>query len=141
MALRRIELVCGVVGGLLGFVVLGLALFAPLNMICSTGTEPSIGGSCVRMNGIQSQGLTDLWLPVLLFAVPLFGIILFAVWHSRDRSMPVLLPLWVCTVMTCVLSVLARTSIGLYFVPADLLALAAAIMGFVATLKRSPAHV
>jgi hypothetical protein len=77
---------------------------------------------------------------VLLFAVPLLGIILFVIWHSRNRTLPVLLPLWVCTIMVCVLSVLARTSIGIYFVPADLLALAAAIIGSIAALQSSPAR-
>lgn len=77
---------------------------------------------------------------VLLFAAPLFGIILFAVWHSRTRSLASLVFLWVCAVMVCVLSVLALTSIGVYFLPADLLALVAAIAGFVAAQRRVPAQ-
>jgi hypothetical protein len=137
---QRIELTCGVLGGALGFAVLGLAVFAPLNMICSAGTG-SIQGGCVKESAIQSQGLANLWLPVLLFAVPLLGIILFVIWHSRNQTLPVLLPLWVCTIMVCVLSVLARTSIGIYFVPADVLALAGAIIGSMATLQPSPARV
>jgi hypothetical protein len=141
MDYRRIELVCGALGGVLGFVVLGLVLFAPLNMICSAGTEPSIRGGCVRMSGVQSQGLANLWLPVLLFAVPFFGVILFAVWRSRSRSMTSLVVLWVCAVAVSVLSVLALTSIGVYFIPADLLSLAAAIVGTVAAQRRVPAQV
>jgi hypothetical protein len=141
MIWRRIELVCGVIGGVLGFAVLGLALFAPLNMICSAGTGPEVRGGCVFMSAIQSQGLANLWLPVALFAVPLLGIILFVVWHSRTPILPVLVPLWVCTVMVCVVSVLARTSVGIYFVPADVLALAAAITGSIAGQQGTPARV
>jgi hypothetical protein len=129
---QRIELVCGVLGGALGFAVLGLALFAPLNMICGAGTGPRVRGGCVFMSSIQSEGLANLWLPVALFAVPLLGIILFVIWHSRTPTLPVLVPLWVCTLMVCVVSVLARTSIGTYFVPADVLALAAVITGSIA---------
>jgi hypothetical protein len=141
MVWRRIELTCGVLGGALGFAVLGLALFAPLNMICSSGTGPRVRGGCDFMSAIQSQGLANLWLPVALFAVPLLGIILFVIWHSRTQSLPVLVPLWVCTLMVCVVSVLSRTSIGVYFVPADVLALAGVITGSIAGQRGIPARV
>jgi hypothetical protein len=141
MDYRRIEMVSGILSGVLGFIVLGLALVAPLSMICSAGAEPSIRGGCVRINAIQSQGLTNLWVPVLAFAVPFSGIILFGVWHSRTRSLASLVALWVCAVAVSVLSVLALTSIGVYFIPADLLGLAAAIIGAMAAQRRVPAQV
>jgi hypothetical protein len=141
METRRIELVCGVLGGALGLVALGVGLFAPLDMECTSLANQPGPGDCVRMSVVQSQGIASLQFVIALIAGLSLGILLFATWHSLARSLIALVLLWVCTVLLCFLTLIAIFSIGIFFVPADALALAASIIGIVVAQRRMPAHV
>lgn len=114
MQSQRVELYCGVVGGVLALAALALGIGAALQM----------------------QPLQTLWFAITVFGVPSLGILVFSVWHSRSRSVPALILLIVSTLALMVWTVLGGFSIGLLFVPADLLALAAIIAGSVAATQR-----
>jgi hypothetical protein len=117
MESRRIELVCGVLGGALGLTALG-----------------------VDVSAVQMQGLEILWLPITLWGGLWLGVVLCAVWHSLVRSLPALVLLWVYTVLLCLATLPGLIAhIGVVFVPADVLALGASIAGTVAAQQRAPA--
>lgn len=138
---RRVELICGALGGTLGLVALGVALLAPVGTRCvSTTVTPGVSG-CTRVNLVEMQGLESLSFAIILFGGLSLGVLLFAVGHALVRSLPLLVLLWVCAILLWVATVLALLSIGLFFVPADLLAIAASIAGTVAAGRRLPAQV
>jgi hypothetical protein len=137
---RRLELVCGVLGGALGLAALGVALFAPLGTKCIDTTTPGSQSGCFPESLVQLQGLASLSFAITLFGGLSLGIILFALWHSRARSLPALVLLWVCTALLWFATLLAALSIGVLFVPADVLALMASIAGTMAARQRVPAH-
>jgi hypothetical protein len=150
MVTRRIELACGVLGGVLGFIALGVELFAPVwQWFCI----PDFGQSSCNpdVTGIQyafqlGQGGIVLFYTTVV-AVPSLGIVLSAIWHSRTQSLPALVLLWVCTVLLGAQTVYIGLShpfgphgvLG-FFVPACVLALGASIVGTVAARQRVPAH-
>jgi hypothetical protein len=120
---------------------LGTALFAPLGMVCYSGTTPSpIQGGCHPISAVQQQGLASLSLAIALFGGLSLGILLFAVWHSQTGNLLALVLLWVCTVLLLGSMVLALLSIGVLFVPAVVLALVSSIAATVAPRQRVPAH-
>jgi hypothetical protein len=138
---RRVELVCGVLGGTLGLVALGVALFAPLGMRCVTTTvSPGVSG-CSHVSLVEMQGLAGLSFAILIFSGPSLGVLLFSVWHNLTREGSLLVLLWASTILLWFATVLGLLSIGLFFVPADALALAASIAGTVAARRRLPARV
>lgn len=141
MGSRRVELVCGVLGGVLGLAALGVALFAPLSTECIDTTGPSGQAGCFSVSQVQVQGLASLTFAITLFGGLSLGIAVFALWHSLARSLPALVLLWVCMALLWGVTVLALFSIGALFVPADVLALVASIAGTVAAGQRIPAHV
>jgi hypothetical protein len=140
MQSRRFELVCGVLAGVLGLSALGFGLFAPLGTECVDTTAPGGQIGCFHVSQVQIQGLASLSFAIVLFGGLALGIALFAAWHSLTRSLPALVLLWACTLLLYFATLLALLSIGLLFVPADALALAASIAGTVAARQRSPAH-
>lgn len=115
---RRVELYCGVLGGVLALAALtfGIAM------------------------AVQMQPLNTLWFAITVFGVPSLGILLFSVWHSQSRNVAALLLLIASTLALMVWTYLGGFSIGLFFIPADLLALAAIIAGIVAASQRAPVH-
>lgn len=134
---RRIELMCGVLSGVLGLAALGVGLFAPLGIQCTAAPGPSSTGGCVGVSLVQAQGLASLSFAITLFGALSVGIVLFAVWHSRARQLPALVLLWTCTALLYFATLLALLSIGVFFLPADALALVAGVAG-IATQSASP---
>lgn len=118
MRAQRVELYCGVLGGVLALAALAFGMSIAL----------------------QLQPLDTLWFAMTVFGVPSLGILLFSVWHSRSRSVAALILLIASTLALMVWTVLGGFSIGLFFIPADLLALAAIVAGLVAALQRVPVH-
>ncbi len=141
MRTRRLELICGVLGGVLGLATLGVALFAPLSLRCYATTLSTPIPGCFRVSQVQVQGLASLAFAITLFGGLSLGIALFALWHSLARSLPALILLWACTALLWGATLLALLSIGVLFVPADALALVACIAGTMAAGQRIPAHV
>jgi hypothetical protein len=127
---RRIELVCGLLAGVLGPLTLGLALFLPSG-VTSTGMHESL---------VEVEGLANLSGAILLFGTLLLGIAVFAALHSLTGVSRWLTLLWVWVVLLDGAMFLAFLTIGLYFVPTLALALAAAIAGSACTRERMPAH-
>ena len=153
---RRIEIVCGALGGALGLAALGVWLFAPLGMklISTRGIQ---GPLYVPASFWQLYGLASLLSPITAVSGLALGIVLFALWHSRARSLPALILLWGCMALlgvACVATVMAllpnisdlfaHRGGGVLFVLLVLvpvLALVASIAGTVAARQRVPAHV
>jgi hypothetical protein len=141
MRARRIARITGVLSGMLGLAALGTALFAPLNMVCYSGTPSPLHGGCQPISLVQQQGLSSLAFAITLFGGLSLGILLFSLWHSLTQSILALVLLWACTVLLFGATVLALLSIGLLFVPALVLALVSSIVSTVAPRQRVPAHV
>jgi hypothetical protein len=141
MESRHIELVCGALGGILGLAALAVGLFAPLGTECTDISDPTGPGACVHVSAVQFQGLASLWFAITLFGGLSLSIILFAVWHSLARSLPALMLLWVCTVLLCVSAALTLSLLGVFFVPAGVLAIIASAVGTTEAQQRVPAHV
>jgi hypothetical protein len=141
MRSQRLELICGVLGGALGLAALGVALFAPLGVRCVDTTVSSSASGCSPVNLIQMQDLASLTFAITLFGGLSLSIILFAVGHSLTHTLPLLIALWVFTMLLWFATLLGALSIGLFFVPADGLALVAAIAGTVFAGQRVPARV
>jgi hypothetical protein len=137
---RRVELIAGVLGGALGLLALGTALFAPLGMQCVDSTTPGGESGCFPVSLVQVEGLADLSFAITLFGLLSVGIALFTLWHVLTHSVAALVLLWVCTVLLYFATLLGALSIGLFFLPADVLALIASIAGTVAP-RRRPAQV
>ena len=139
MRLRRIELVCGVLGGLLGLAALAVGLFAPLGTECtSAGLSPV--DSCTNVSVVENQGLASLWFAIALFGGLSLAVIIFSLWHSLAPNLPLLILLWISVGLLCVLTVLALLSIGILFLPGDALAVTAAILGTIAATQPIPAR-
>ena len=138
MKARRLELFAGVLSGVCGLAALGVGLFAPLGTECVDTAVPSSSSSCSPINLVQEQGLASLSLVIALFGALSLGVIILAVVHSLTRATALLILLWVCTALLYFSTLIALLSIGLFFVPADLLALAASIAGTVAPQRSAP---
>jgi hypothetical protein len=139
MILRRIELVCGVLGGLLGLAALAVGLFAPMGTSCtSLGTTPV--DSCRSVSVVENQGLASLWLAIALFGGLSLAVLIFSLWHSLAPNLPLLILLWLAVGSLCVVTILALLSIGILFLPGDALAVTAAIVGTVAATQPTPAR-
>jgi magnesium-transporting ATPase (P-type) len=139
MKSRRIELVCGLLGGILGLAALAVGLFAPLGTECTDIADPNGPGTCVQVSAVQIQGLASLWFAITVLGGLSLGIILFAVWHSLAHNHPALMLLWMCTVLLCVSAVLTLSLLGVFFVPAAVLAITASAVGTKVAQQRVPA--
>ncbi len=76
MVSRRIEMVCGVLGGALGLAALGVGLFAPLWTLYCVPRGSGVGDldcgskfSAVQM-AVGFQELASLWFAIALFGAP-----------------------------------------------------------------------
>lgn len=135
---RRIELILGLVTAFLGLVALAVALGAPLGTEtrgCSTsagiGQAPTVDCSQAgtrHISQIEVQGLVSLLPAILAFSAVLLAIAGFAYVHSRSGARSSLTFLWIFTVLLWVMMLLAALSIGVFLVPAALVALVTAIL-------------
>ena len=141
MWLRRLELLAGVLAGALGLAALGYALFAPLSEECVGSSTPDgqTISTCSSVSLAQAQGLGSLSFAITLFGGLSLGVAVFAVSHSLLQRPRLLVLLWVCAVLLCFATLLAMFSIGMFFVPADALALLACIIGTIASQQPAPA--
>jgi len=139
MRLNRIELLCGVLAGTLGLAALAAGLFVPLGTSCNSA-GPTPVDSCTNVSVVEMQGLASLWLAIALFGGLSLAILLFSLWHSLAPNLPVLILLWISAGLLCLLTIVAILSIGILFVPADALAITAAILGTSAGTRPRPAH-
>ena len=137
MWLRRLELLAGVLGGALGLAALGYALFAPLGEQCTNSSTQGNQSICSPVSLAQAQGLASLSFAVTLFGGLSLGVAVFAVCHSLLQRPALLTLLWVCAVLLCFATLLAVLTIGVFFVPADALALLACVTGTLAS-RRQP---
>ena len=139
MRLRRIELVCGVLGGLLGLAALAAGLFAPLGTSCTSVAGSSVD-RCTSVSVAQNQGLASLWFAIALFSGLSIAVMIFSLWHSLAPSLPLLILLWVSVGLLCLMTIAALLSIGILFLPGDALAITAAILGSRVGTQSTPAH-
>ena len=135
MWLRRLELLAGVLAGALGLAALGFALFAPLSEECVGSSTPDgqTISTCSSISLVQAQGLASLSFAIALFGGLSLGVAVFAICHSLLQRPRLLVLLWVCAVLLCFATLLAVLTIGVFFVPADALALLASIAGTMAS--------
>lgn len=136
MRSQRLELISGVLAGVLGLAALGVALFAPLGTRCVTTTTSPNASGCSPVSLVQMQSLDSLSFAILLFGGLSLAILLITLAHSLTRSLPLFILLWVFTGLLWFATLLGALSIGLFFVPADILALVAAIAGTISTSQR-----
>jgi hypothetical protein len=136
MWLRRLELLGGVLGGILGLTALSYALFAPLGKECIGSSVPGRPSTCHATSLLQAQGLASLSFTIVLFGGLSLGLALGAVGHSLRRHAMLLTLLWVCTMLLLAASLLALLSIGVFFMPAAILALLTSIVGTLAGQQR-----
>lgn len=139
MWLRRLELFGGVLGGALGLAALSFALFAPLGEQCSGSSTLGGQSTCTSISLAQAQGLANLSFAISLFGGLSLGVAILAVCHSFLKRPMLLILLWLCTGLLCFVTLLAVLSIGVFFVPADILALLASITGTLASQQPVPA--
>lgn len=141
MWLRRLELLAGALGGALGLVALGYALFAPLSEECTGSSTPDgqTISTCSSISIAQAQGLGSLSFAIALFGSLSLGVAIFTICHSLLQRPMLLVLLWICAILLCFATLLAMFSIGMFFVPADALALVASIIGTVASVQPAPA--
>jgi hypothetical protein len=136
---RRLELLAGVLAGALGLAALGYALFAPLGEQCTNSSTQDNQSICSPVSLVQAQGLASLSFAITLFGGLSLGIAIFAICHSLFQRSALLVFLWICAILLCIATLLAILSIGIYFVPADALALLACITGTIASRQPVPA--
>lgn len=140
MRSRRVELICGVLGGALGLVALGVVLFAPLTRTCVGGAATHARDGCFYVSAAQQYGLASQAPGIAVFGGLSLGIILFTLWHVRSPRLPALMLLWVCALLLSYLISLGLDSVGLVFMPANALAYAASIAGTIAGRRRVAAQ-
>ena len=129
---RRIESICGLLGGVLGVTALAVALFAPTDLLCASAAIAFARGGCVGVSLVHQTGLAGQALPIALFGGASLGIIVFTLWQVRAHSVPALVLLWACTALLMVatlLSLRSTSSPSVLFIPAAVLALVASISG------------
>jgi hypothetical protein len=139
MRLRRVELICGVLGGALGLAALAIGLFAPLGTSCASAGPTSPVDTCTNVSQVQIQGLASLWLAISLFGGLSLAVLIFSLWHSLAPNLAVLILQWISVGLLCAATLLALLSIGILFLPADALAVTAVILGTIASTQSTPA--
>jgi len=123
--LNRIARPCGIVGGVWGL----LAPVMVLLPIASRGATPPVTGGLVKteMVSMVEAGTAGDALPVLS-AIAVMGLLgLLAILVIRKHHYVAAILLWIVAVDMLILSLLSIFSLGLYFLPASVLLLLAAI--------------
>lgn len=116
---KRAELICGVVAGLWGLLLLLGAYLQPY------GDSRYPGPISLH------PGFTEIQYPYLAaFGIPLLGIVLGAIIDGARSFVPARLLLWAATVVLTGVTVISIASIGLALLPAAALGIAASILSF-----------
>lgn len=114
---KRGELICGILVGIWGVLLLVAAYLQPYGDSRNPGT--------VSLH----PGFTPIQYPYLaLFGVPLLGIVLGAVLDGSRPSLPARVVLWVGTAILTGLTAISIASIGLFLLPAAALGIAASVL-------------
>lgn len=128
---RRVELVAGVLAALLGTAGLAYALFGPTATV-ETRTAGPDGGRVIehRTESLAEQGLEPVTAGFMAAALlVMLGVGAGAYVHAR-RGRPLGQRLmWLCTAILLPAAFLTGFSVGLFFLPAALAALAASVAG------------
>jgi len=123
MDARRIEMLAGVLSGILGLVALGISLFAPLVTSCVDTLQGR--HECTSISLMQAQGAESLSFAITLFGALSLAVLIFTVLHSLTLITALLGLLWACTAL---------------FYLFMLLALVASIAGTKVAQQSRPAH-
>jgi hypothetical protein len=125
---RQVELLCGLAAGVVGVVGWAYALFGP------TYTNDVGGHASVAQISLNPTSITFFVVMLLCIA----GVTAGAYLHWRTGSPGGLALLWTAAVLLTVGTALGAASVGVFLLPAALLALIASIAGSIATL--TPGH-
>ena len=121
---RRIEVTCAALAAAAGIVAIAVALFAPT---IRTEAVTSDGIITRETRSMAAEGVeAGVVLVFGLAAVLLASLVAAGLLHARYGVLGSSAPLWVPAIMLAVLVVLTGFSVGLFFAPSALLALAAA---------------
>lgn len=126
-ASRRIEIMCGLLSCLLGFLALGIDFFAPIESY-STSTSNGVTISGTTSYAQANGGVTFF---MALFGIPLVVVALSAVWHALSFSLAAKILLWIAAIILTALTVLGLLSLGPTLVPSVSLAWVAASLALV----------
>jgi hypothetical protein len=127
---QRIEAWSGLLSLIFGILGMGYAIFGPIYQYASSTISP--GGQSSSTSGTASllqvgiQPITLIIFCILLLA--LFAAAIAALSHSRTRGWGWLIILWLSTGVIAIITLLAIFSVGMFFLPALLLALIASII-------------
>jgi hypothetical protein len=123
--MRKVAVPCGIAGGVWGFLA-PLLVFLPIYKV---GVTPPFPGGVGEegMVSMVAAGVAVDALPALSF-ISLMGILgLLAIVLSKSRSRLGRIFIWISALAMLVVSLLSIFSIGLFFLPASVLLLVAAI--------------
>lgn len=131
---HRAEMLSGLAAGLIGLLALGIVLFAPLGTYASGGETCTADGRCTPLPEVRGhmslfqEGIEPMaWFFLAVLAASLVVVAVSAALHSSSGNILWRVPLWAAT-MLILLFMLVAVSIGLFLVPAGLLALLAACL-------------
>jgi hypothetical protein len=118
----------GLAAGLLGLLGLGYALLGPTGRYVRSSATP--GGPVIRTTGttslLETQGLPPF---IVIMAIGVIGVAAAAVLDTQQPSRISLALLWGLSLLVVGGAALSLLSIGLFLLPAALLALIAAFLG------------
>jgi hypothetical protein len=139
--LRSFELTAGLAAGLLGLIGLTYALFGQTGTyITTTGTSSGSTTTTTGTTSLVEQGLHPIaMLFITLMLLCVVGVAVGAYLHSQQGRRGGLWLLWVATALLAVGVLVSGLSIGLFLLPAALLALLAACLGSGVPLRRERA--
>ena len=128
-AIHKIARPCGIAGGIWGLLA-PLLIFAPLT--CKSATPPITGGQAgkemeTKRVSWYERGMAGEVRPILSF-IALIGLLgLLAIVLHKRRPQPGRIFMWVSASVMLAFSLFSIFSIGLFFLPASLLLIIAAI--------------
>ena len=119
--MTRIELVCGLVAGLLGMVGMAYATFGPTYQNSEGGTA-----TLLQING------PGVLVPVLVLTLLAVTVAAGAYLHARVQRRAWLVTLWAAVILLALARVITGFSIGIFLQPAAALGLISAVAGSLA---------
>ncbi|HZR38991.1 MAG TPA: hypothetical protein VFB12_02660 [Ktedonobacteraceae bacterium] len=132
---QRIEAWSGLLSLIFGILGLGYATFGPIYQYASGTIGP--GG---QSNSTSGNNDASLWqvgihpITLIIFCILLlamFGVAIAALSYSRTQGRGWHIILWLSTIVITIITLLAIFSVGMFFLPALLLALIASIISSV----------
>jgi hypothetical protein len=129
--MRRFELICGVLSGVLGLAGVGIAFFAPLGTECTSSlSSPGVTtqSTCLRVSYVAAQGLGSVMPYLIVLGLFCAIVVLGALGHSLSGSGAWRAVLWTGAALLLTSSILGLLSIGVFLLPGALLALVAAVL-------------